>query len=83
MPAERKNLLHEPLIWFLLAGALIFLANEWLTGLTDQSFLIEISAGQVQSLKDKWQMQMGRGVLPLAIRDLRLALRLPEGDEVE
>ncbi len=57
MSAERKNLFHEPLIGFLLAGALIFLANEWLTG---QSSLIEISAGQVQSLTDKWQMQMGR-----------------------
>lgn len=51
---------HEPLVWFLLAGALLFLADEWFAGSTDQSLLIEISAGQVRSLQDKWQVQMGR-----------------------
>jgi peptidyl-prolyl cis-trans isomerase C len=56
-----KFVLHrEPLVWFLLAGALIFLASEWWSGSTGRPLLIEISQGQVQSLKDKWQVQMGR-----------------------
>lgn len=55
-----RRFFSEPLTWFLLAGALIFLANEWLSRASEQSLFIEISAGQVQSLKDKWQVQMGR-----------------------
>jgi len=59
-PARLRLLIYEPLVWFLLAGALIFLANEWLSNSTNQSLTIEISEGQVQSLMDKWQVQMGR-----------------------
>ncbi len=54
------SLRHEPLAWFLLVGALLFLIDQWLSGSQDRSRLIEISRGQVQSLQDKWQMQMGR-----------------------
>ena len=56
----KSSLYREPLLWFLLAGALIFLASEWWSGSTGRPLLIEISDGQVQSLKDKWQAQMGR-----------------------
>jgi|TARA_B100000315_G_C14595817_1_gene599185 hypothetical protein len=65
--SAKRNLLrplfqlqHEPLFWFLLAGALLFLADTWLGGSTDRPFLIEVSSGQIQSLEDKWRLQMGR-----------------------
>ncbi|MFK7914562.1 MAG: peptidyl-prolyl cis-trans isomerase [Pseudomonadales bacterium] len=57
-PAPRGNLLREPLLWFALLGALIFLAEGWFN--TDAPKQIVITNAIEQRMADQWQGQMGR-----------------------
>ena len=54
---------REPLPWFLLIGLLIFVVDARWGSLSDEENSIAITEGQVQSLIDQWQQQMGRAPL--------------------
>lgn len=53
------KLLRDPLVGFLLAGALIFALDRFTSGSTDAD-VIEVSDAQVRRISDQWQAQMGR-----------------------
>ncbi len=56
------NLFKEPLVHFLIVGALLFVAYSWLnpgSGAADER-LIEITPGTVQRLQDAWTRQWRR-----------------------
>jgi len=53
------KLLKEPLVYFLLAGGLIFLLDAG--GFSDdETKLIDVSDAQIRRISDQWQGQMGR-----------------------
>lgn len=54
-----QRLLKEPLVYFLLAGAAIFVLGG-LAPANDADYRIEITAAERARLSDQWQAQMGR-----------------------
>jgi len=96
MPADRfRQFLKEPLPWFLAFGLLIFAADALIQGRNADEFKITITAAQIQSMADKWQIQMGRapalseldGLVDDYIREEilyreALKLRLDENDTI-
>jgi len=57
-----NKLIHEPLLHFLLLGALIFLGYGLISGnpATDRTNRIEVDAGTIQRLEDSWEKQWQR-----------------------
>jgi peptidyl-prolyl cis-trans isomerase C len=53
------SLLRDPLVGFLLAGAVIFALDRWLPE-NDAANTIEITDTQIQRIRDQWQAQTGR-----------------------
>lgn len=53
-----QRLLHEPLLYFLLAGAGIFALGEFMPDRDD--YIIEVTAAERARLNDQWQAQMDR-----------------------
>lgn len=60
MTKSIPSLFKAPLPWFLLIGLVIFAIDGWLENSSNQQNHIQITEGQLQSLVDKWQAQMGR-----------------------
>ena len=61
MSAGPRRWLREPLVHFLLGGALLFALDAW-TGSdeNDPSYRVVVSAGQIDRLRQAWQAQSGR-----------------------
>lgn len=55
-----KIWLKDPLLLFLVVGALIFWVADLLPGATNDDFVIDITANHLNRLADQWQAQMGR-----------------------
>ncbi|NEP48108.1 MAG: peptidyl-prolyl cis-trans isomerase [Moorea sp. SIO3C2] len=80
IPVEREDrpkplirILREPLLHFLVLGALLFGLYFWVGGPTitsDSPKHIEVSAGTIESLKTTWQRQWGREPLPQELESL-------------
>lgn len=60
MTKSNPSPFKAPLPWFLLIGLVIFAIDGWLANSSNQQNHIQITEGQMQSLVDKWQAQMGR-----------------------
>ncbi|NEO43773.1 MAG: peptidyl-prolyl cis-trans isomerase [Moorea sp. SIO4A3] len=80
IPVERDDrpkplirILREPLLHFLVLGALLFGLYFWVGGpsiTSDSPKQIDVSAGTIESLKTTWQMQWGREPLPQELESL-------------
>ena len=53
------KLLRDPLVGFLLAGAVIFAVNHFVAE-RSSSNVIDVTDDQIQRISDQWQTQMGR-----------------------
>ncbi len=53
------KLLREPLVYFLLAGAVVFAVDRLDSGSADDN-VIEVTSAQLKRMSDQWQAQMGR-----------------------
>ena len=53
------NWLRDPLVFFLLAGAGLFVIADWF-GEDEIPYAIELSPQALQRLSDQWNMQMRR-----------------------
>lgn len=66
-----KRLMHEPLVHFLVAGALLFAAYAWLNrGKADEPRVVRITAAEVNWLKETWARQWQRSPAEAELRDL-------------
>ena len=94
MPRIRK-LLREPLLLFILAGALIFLLYLTIEKEDVQGFRIDVTKAKVQRLTELWRVQMGSPPTPEQLDGLiedwikkeiyyreALRLRLDESDTI-
>jgi hypothetical protein len=56
-----RRALKEPLVHFLIGGALLFALDAWLGSSADQpSYELHVGAGQIERLSQAWQAQSGR-----------------------
>jgi peptidyl-prolyl cis-trans isomerase C len=55
-----RRLLREPLLHFLIGGALLFALDAWRGNEAHPSYRIHVGAGQVDRLRQAWQAQSGR-----------------------
>ncbi len=72
-PKALIRILREPLLHFLVLGALLFGLYFWVGGpsiTSDSPKHIDISAGTIESLKTTWQRQWGREPLPQELESL-------------
>ena len=74
LPSLTKKLAHEPLIHFLLVGAVLFTAGALLS--RDKSFTgsgqnsIHVSSAEIQRLSEVWSRQYGRAPNPAQMKNL-------------
>jgi parvulin-like peptidyl-prolyl isomerase len=62
-PARR--LLREPLLHFLIGGALLFALDAWVgSSGDDPSYQVKVDAGSIDRLRQAWQAQSGRPPTP-------------------
>ncbi|NEO42404.1 MAG: peptidyl-prolyl cis-trans isomerase [Moorea sp. SIOASIH] len=72
-PKPLIRILREPLLHFLVLGALLFGLYFWVAGpsiTSDSPKHIDISAGTIEFLKTTWQRQWGREPLPQELESL-------------
>jgi hypothetical protein len=55
-----RRILREPLIHFLIGGALLFALDAWRGGDGGPSYQVHVGAGQIDRLRQAWQAQSGR-----------------------